>query len=59
MVPNGTCGKLKLYLKRANASAKQGKKQQQRLSRSLRRRGYVDQFERLPITYSVCATEQT
>jgi hypothetical protein len=26
MVPNGTCGKLKLYLKQANTSAKQGKK---------------------------------
>ena len=25
MVPNGTCGKLKLYRKTANASAKQGK----------------------------------
>jgi hypothetical protein len=26
MVPNGTCGKLKLYLKQAKTSAKQGKK---------------------------------
>jgi hypothetical protein len=26
MVPNGTCGKLKLYLKQANTAAKPGKK---------------------------------